>query len=85
MSEFPALLEAFLKTSKQSPLQVCDILSTQDFKEKCRILNRFYKLPVGQASSLDEEWSFGKLWGYQLSMLSSKLSARAPETFLSDA
>ena len=55
MSEFPALLEAFLKTSKQSPLQVCDILSTQDFKEKCRILNRFYKLPVGQASSLDEE------------------------------
>ena len=60
----PNRLEAFLKawgfpTNSKPVLYLC---STQDFLGKCIIQNRFFKLPVGQAPSLNEAWSFRKLW-----------------------
>ena len=36
------------------------------WRGKCFMQNRFYKLQVGQAPSLDEAWNFSKFWWCQL-------------------
>ena len=68
-----AWLEDFLK-AWSFPANSKSVLSLQVLNvfRKVLLKNRFYKLPVGQAPSLDETWSFRKLWGYQLCALSSR-------------
>ena len=57
-----AWLEDFLK-AWSFPANSKSVLSLQVLNvfRKVLLKNRFYKLPVGQAPSLDETWSFRKL------------------------